>query len=445
MEECKEMSKLEELTQRFLEKKHVLVDTYRKGAYCYDGRCYNQTTPDQFRKIISDYITEYEEDVEWGLKLIDDIYKSVMILGTQDIEMNSSQRYINLQNGIYDSKRDILLKHSYKFFSTDYLRFDYDANATAPTMEKFLSDVSCGDARMIFDLKVLLGVALFGKGHSLLQKAAVFRGDGSNGKSTYVSILEKLIPSQFVTHFPISTLNSARSFDKIGLQFSRVNIVHEMPREVNLNELISKDVKAIITGDPIAAEHKFGEQVSFICKSLLIFLGNTDLEFDEVPQEAVLRRLIIYNFNAEFKKDTVDKEMFSKLEAELPGIFIMAKNALAEFEKNGCELKMQNASDEELRNMIIKKFPIESFVEQAFIADGISKTRNDKIYIAFREWMQKLGMDDPVEVYGSGVKERLSHAISRQYPASKSVKCFSGGKRGKEGIRLKPEYEPRIT
>lgn len=425
--------------RRFMNQYKVVTDKQSDRVCLFDGRLYVELDDIEFKKLVSSYIKGKYSSLCWKINTIKELCELIRIEAEHVDDFNEKSGFMVMQNCIYNTKTRKEYPFNARLHMTAGLDFKHDAKATAPITEKFLRDVSCNNLLMVEDLKSLLGVALFGAADKL-QRGIILLGEGSNGKSTFISLVSKLIPKGYITHLPISELTSARMFSKTSLRFSRANFVHEMPLSIDINELITKDIKAIITNDPISGEYKYGKQFSFRSRALLVFAGNTTLGVSEIPPQAVLRRISLFHFDAVFSGQNQDKDILSKMKRELPGIFNLAEQGLETLKQNNYRFQTQDKTDVELQMLISTSCPIDYFVQNAFEVDPSARIQNTKIVGAYYAWAKNQGIfyDEPSEKVG--VPERLAHAIKKYYPSVKTDRGFSRGSRGKIGIRLKDEY-----
>lgn len=177
--------------------------------------------------------------------------------------------------------------------------FDFDAEATCEPWLELLGELFRDDEdrqQKIDCLQEFVGAALTGMA-TRFEKAALLFGEGSNGKSTFIEAMKLLFPAASCTGYEPSSFGDR--FGSIGLIGSLLNVCAEIPREAVLKD---GHVKAIISGDPIQAEHKFGSRFTYRPVAAHMFSLNRDmLTADQSP--AFFRRWIIFEFNRRFGQD----------------------------------------------------------------------------------------------------------------------------------------------
>lgn len=241
--------------------------------------------------------------------------------------MDANRAYINLCNGMLSLDTYRLEKHDSELYSTVQLPIDYDSAATCTRFDAFLNEVFEGDRQRILVVGEMLGYCLTPE--TKAQKAFILHGQGSNGKSRLIEVMQNLAGAANCSSVPLSDLNS--SFARYELVNKLVNIASE--NEVREGGFNSEYFKAIATGDQIRVERKFHEGFSYspLCK--LMFAMNA-LPFSKDRSHGFHRRLIIIPFEKRFEKGSEDKDLASKLKQELPGILNFALDGLKRLRTN---------------------------------------------------------------------------------------------------------------
>lgn len=128
---------------------------------------------------------------------------------------------------------------------------DFDANAAAPTWERFVSEAMGDDAELVDYLQRLAGYTLCGaRGEHLLP---ILWGSGANGKSTFLSALQALLGDYASGAAPgmlIRRNGNEHPTALADLQGRRLVVVSETGEAGRLNE---EQAKALTGGDAITA------------------------------------------------------------------------------------------------------------------------------------------------------------------------------------------------
>lgn len=172
---------------------------------------------------------------------------------------------VNVANGILDLASAALVPHTPEFLSPVQCPIAHDPEARPTLMTRFLHQVLPGDgARLVLKLSGWLLVP-----DTSMQVAALFVGDGANGKSVLLAAMEALVGPENVSHHSLHVLSHNR-FATADLYGKLANIAADIPG-VALED--TSVFKAMTGGDRLQAERKFRPSFSFTPFARLIFSG----------------------------------------------------------------------------------------------------------------------------------------------------------------------------
>lgn len=304
---------------------------------------------------------------------------------------DTNKELLNFPNGMFNLDTGEMLPHNREYFSSIQMAFPYDQDATCGEWEKFLDDVTNGDKGRHDLLQEMFGYCL--TKDVRYQKCFCLIGNGANGKSVLLNILESMVGEQNTSHIEIAFLNS--DFQRIKLLNSLVNICNDMKTDVSGTESF---FKAIVVGDPINGCYKGENFVDFrpFCK--MVFSANRMLTAREVDY-SYLRRFCFIEFPIKFvdeltgAKNEMKKQpdIVKKLLNELPGIFNWAYQGLKCLHEQGrfTETNDQIVMTRELINMAN---PLVAFVEDV-VGNGSPLWANTlgkgEVYRKYTEWCRE--------------------------------------------------------
>lgn len=234
---------------------------------------------------------------------------------------------INLNNGIFDLKENKLIPHSSEYFFTYCLPIDYDPKAGCDGWLNFLANIFPDNLEYVIIIAQIFGYVLIG-GDQWLHKAFVLYGEGRNGKSTLLHILQKLIGKNNFSSVSLSNIN--KPFSAVNLDGKLANIVGESPTD-KINAEIFKEATS---GGYITAAKKYQDEYEFECQARFIFACNELPRFGE-NTVGMQERLYFIPFKKYFNKNERDRNIKSRLETELPGILNWALMGLRMLLDNG--------------------------------------------------------------------------------------------------------------
>jgi len=304
---------------RFINVKGLLY-RYHNGVYIDDGEQFIEA--ESQKKLGNESRQNRIGETVYYIKV--DSYTEPELVNPSD-----KGHLINVSNGLYDWIEGKLLPHTPEYLSTIRIPIEYKKEATCPTVDYFLNSTLPADC-------VPIAEELFG--YSLIpyvrfEKAFMFTGAGANGKSTFLTLLEKFVGSGNVSKVPLQDLDEHR-FKRAELFGKLLNLFADL----DARDLQSSTYfKTIVSGDAIDAERKFQDPFFFRPFARLAFSAN------EIPRSpdnsyAYFRRWCIIPFPKRFEGKDADKSLADKMTepSELSGLLNRALSGLHRlFENEG--------------------------------------------------------------------------------------------------------------
>ncbi len=217
------------------------------------------------------------------------------LLVRDDVEISPAY-YIAFRNGVYDLKNDKLLDFTPDIVITNKINWDYNPNAFDKNVDDVLNNISCKDKHIRMLLEEMTGYTLYRRNE--LGKAFILTGSGANGKSTYLNMLKHMICEPNISVLDLNKLDDR--FSTVMLFGKLANIGDDISGEFISN---AAEFRKIVTGESIAAEQKGQPKFNFKPYVKLIFSANNIPRMGKGKDSmAILRRLVIIPFNAEFTK-----------------------------------------------------------------------------------------------------------------------------------------------
>jgi putative DNA primase/helicase len=298
------------------------------------------------------------------------------------------QGLLNIGNGIINIETGDCLNHSPDFRFTFQNPIRLEETARCPVWLETVKDIIPDqDARFI--LQELFGFCL--TTDVWAQKAFVFYGQGSNGKSVILDVLENLVGNENV-----SAVHLAKLGDRFKLAELQNKLVNISP-EVSSKELVNDSIfKALVTGDPVTAERKFKEPFKFRNFAKLITAGN-NLPPSSDGSYGYLRHWIIIPFTQRFGKDDSDPQRARRIIVnEMSGVLKWALEGLNRLRKNQ-RFTASEICDEAIRDYQRNLEPIVEFIadRNVRVLAGEEHFRHpvrlNELYVAYQDWAQRCG------------------------------------------------------
>ena len=242
----------------FLEDKNLIY--IYESFYGYKDGFY-QPIVDDFIK--NDIQIQLNDEHSGSTNKVEQVFKSVkFILSNKNVDLDGSLKYINCKNGMLDIRTFEFLPHSSDVIFLYKLKVNYNEFSECPTFLKFIGDVFVDgnyktDASTVDYIHKFIGYCFYPK--IKFDNAMVLLGQGSNGKSIFMYVIEHLF-EEAVSHV---------RFDEIGInQFRTSGLIGKMlnisPELDSKSKMSGSEIKAIISGDTITVEKKYKD--AFSCK-----------------------------------------------------------------------------------------------------------------------------------------------------------------------------------
>ncbi|MCX6602094.1 MAG: phage/plasmid primase, P4 family, partial [Acidobacteria bacterium] len=232
---------------------------------------------------------------------------------------------LNVRNGLLDVATRVLRQHDPMHLSPVQIDVDFNGDAGCPAIEAFIADVFPTDAQHI-PAEVVAWLML---PDSSIQKAVLAVGEGSNGKSVFLSLLERFIGRKNVAALSLHKIE-ADKFAAARLVGKLANICPDLPTVTLAGTSM---FKALTGGDTISAERKFEASFEFRPYCRLVFSANSAPRSDDATH-GFFRRWLVIPFTRTFDETdprTVTRaELDARLSArnELSGLLNRALDAL---------------------------------------------------------------------------------------------------------------------
>lgn len=343
------------------------------------------------------------------------------------------------RNGTLNLKTGRLGPHQPDHLVTQYAPVDFDAAAGCPLWERFVDSCTCGDRQLAAFLQRMVGYAITG---SVQEQVLGFCfGGGSNGKSTFLAQLQKLLgdyASPAARQLLFLAKNERHPTELADLYGKRLVICSEIDASNVFNEALVKDLTG---GDPVKARRLFENFWTFNPTWKIFMVGqhtprivNTDL--------GIWRRMLLIPWNATAVDDSPeargagqlikDRDLPRKLEAEGPGILNWVLKGCLEWQCGGLnpppivlEATSKYRQEEDLFGQFAKAFLI--FEPEGRMSTSLLRAK-------YVEWCEEMGAE-PLGV------RRFNQRLLDYGLQKTNVRAGSTVTHGWAGIRLKSAEE----
>lgn len=216
----------------------------------------------------------------------------------------SSANLIAFKNGVYDITNDEFKEFDSNMVITNRIDWNYNPNAYSEVCDRTLNKLACQDKAIRQLIEEMIGYCFYRRNE--LGVSFILTGDKSNGKSTFIDMIMRLLGFNNT---------SALDLGELGERFKTAELFGKL---ANLGDDISDDFiknpaifKKLVTGDRVNVERKGQNPFDFNNYAKFLFSAN-DIPRIKDKTGAVLRRLIIVPFNATFSKTDADYDPYIK-------------------------------------------------------------------------------------------------------------------------------------
>lgn len=275
---------------------------------------------------------------------------------------NQNNARLNLKNGVLNLNTYKMEPHSKEDFSTIQLNVIYDDTAECPRFLQFLNEVLIAedgtpDREAQCLVQEFVGYCL--TADTRFEKALMLIGEGSNGKSVLLTVIEELIGEGNISAVPLEQMNN--EFRLAELHGKLLNLCAEVSSR-GRNPVNADVFKQVISGDLIQASKKYQPPFNFHPTAKHIFAMN-DLPTIYDTSHGFWRRLFVVRFRRTFSEKEQDRGLIDKLRAELPGILLWALSGLCALREQG-QFTTARTVEAETANFRRQSNPVSTFVEE---------------------------------------------------------------------------------
>jgi putative DNA primase/helicase len=317
------------------------------------------------------------------------ILKKMTYKKREDIE-NLPLNLVPVQNGILDLENRKLIPFSPDYFFTFKIPVTFNPDADCPRIKGFLKEVVATNEEVELLIEIIAYCLWRGNPH---QKAFIFTGGGSNGKSTFFNLLTAFLGKDKISSISLHEIENNR-FAMAGLYQKHANIYADLPSITLTN---SGTFKMITGEDLVKIEEKFKRPKFARIFAKPIFSANK-MPFVRDESDAFFRRLIIIEFPFIFKEkpdpqNPYEKRRNPKILAEittpqeLSGLLNMCVERINKILTNGFTY---NKSTLETREDYLRRSdPIGTFVNEHLVEDPDSYVSKDLVYNSYIKFCKK--------------------------------------------------------
>ena len=253
-------------------------------------------------------------------------------------ELDAHNFLFNCDNGVIDLKTGELLPHDRDLLLTKLSPIKYDRNAECPNWKAFLESIfktpaGKPDYELINYLQKAIGYSLTG----VTKEQVMFFlfGNGRNGKSTFINIIQDLL-GDYGRQTNSDTFLKKRNDSGINNDVARLDgarFVSAVESEEG-QQLSEALVKQITGGEKMSARFLRQEYFEFTPEFKVFFTTNHK-PIVKGSDEGIWRRIMLIPFTVTIPKDKIDYDLPDKLAKEMPGVLRWAVEGCMKWQAEG--------------------------------------------------------------------------------------------------------------
>lgn len=287
------------------------------------------------------------------------------------------EAWLNVSNGTLVFHRDgtaELREQRKEDLFTYVLPYPYDEKAECPMWHKFLDRVLPEpEAQRV--LAEFVGYCIM-PDHSL-EKLLMMYGDGLNGKSVTLEVVEALLGSSNVSYLSLSEMTND-DVKRAGIEGKMLNISHESGKNVNANVM-----KQLTSGERVLIKHLY-----FDPRETNDY-GKQMAAFNDLPRAentfGFFRRLLILPYKVIIPKEEIDRQLASKLKTELPGILNWVLEALAGLMTRG-DFTLSECCEKALEQYRLQSDSTLLFLKEMCEATTTTTMSGNELFTAYQDY-----------------------------------------------------------
>lgn len=380
---------------------HIL--SYQSRLYTYKDGCYRPGENPILRAIVDEYPTSkrhFQNEVLNYLNIQCHIDRPDM-----------DEYIINCKNGRLDLLTGELLPHTPQAVDFQQIGAAYDPAVHVEAVDKMLFRVFCGDYQIFKLFEEMLGYCLIK--NCRMQAMFIFFGDGNNGKSTLLRIIQQFIGSGNYSTLTIQDLE--KQFRPAELADKLVNLGDDIPPTTIKDSSI---LKSVTTGEEITVERKNKDPFILRNYATLIFTTN---KMPRVSDKSFgfYRRLKLIPLDAQFSKTDPDFDPDISAKVSTPAamtyLLNMAMRGLRRLMKHGF-------TEPEKVRKAVETYRTQSSHALSWVADSELTTEyllskdTGQLYFKFKVWCEAEGIENIPKQRGftDDIKKRFGFEMSEQ-------------------------------
>jgi len=331
--------------------------------------------------------------------------KTLEVFSKRSSDFNQNPWLLGCNNGVVDLETGELRPGRQEDAISLSTGVDYDPEVRAPRWEQFLKEIFNEDWVLIDFVQKLVGYTLVGTVEE--QFFVMLHGSGSNGKSVFLSTLQKVL-GEYATTTPFSTFEHSKyngnkiPNDLAALTGKRLVTVSEVRERSHWNEGI---LKTVTGGDPLKVRFLHREFFTYKPQFTLWVAVNHKPSTSDTS-DAFWRRVRLIPFQMRFSEEQRGNHLLKKLAKEASGILAWAVAGTQKWMEKGLDQLPDKVKDatQEYRT---EEDVVQLFLDECTVVHPEARACSGELYDTYKSWCLENG-ERPLsgKRFGKRIKER---------------------------------------
>lgn len=291
----------------------------------------------------------------------------------------------NVQNGFVDLKAGKLNDHERKNYFTKISNVEYTDKADCPKWDEFLNDIFLGNHELVRFIQRAVGYSL--SGHTSEQVLFVLYGNGRNGKSVFLDILNEVF-GNYSTNIQPQAIMASKNQSDASPEIAKLDGARLVTTtEPNEGERFDEGLlKQLTGGDRVSARKLYENEFEFT-PQFKLWMATNHKPYVRGRDEGIWRRFIIIPFDKQIPLHEIDRDLTKKLKRELPAIMRWCVDGFLEWQRIGLsEPKIIKEQRDEYR---VEMDSIAMFVEECCEVNPLQKVKASELFNAYDNWAKE--------------------------------------------------------
>jgi putative DNA primase/helicase len=305
---------------------------------------------------------------------------------TVNAQYDNYDMLLNVENGIVDLSNGTVMEHQKEYMQSKYIPYSVDLQNEPTQWLRFMDEIFKGDKELIRFIQKAIGYTLTGSTQE--QCLFIAYGDGSNGKSVFLDIINRMM-GDYSVNAQVETIlerkfgGGSYTSDLARLNGARFVTTGENNEGSKINEGL---VKQLTGGEKITARFLYGMEFEFYPRFKL-WIATNHKPIIRGTDSGIWRRIraIPFTFKVDDKKR--DRNLIKKLEKEIPQIIGWAIKGTQLWLKEGLEVpSVIKAAVQEYKN---EMDIIGTFLDEHCEVGVDWETKANDLYIEYEKWAKQ--------------------------------------------------------